>query len=220
MNLDTVVQYALNIAGTFGPTLIVILFIICLLGEFHIAIPYLLETIWLLAGYNVGSGDLTPWALLLMWTVAQAGRQAGTMTLFYLTRLGSTTISRLYQKHFGVSLAERSACSDAVAFRLWRRVGFLSPLSVAAGRLMWLRIPMTLTLGLQKRFKPLFMGVVLAGLVWDGILISIGLIGGLTPLTKSQMLLTSFAGLTLFYATTLTIRQIKRLRCKAHPTGA
>ncbi len=214
MNLDSIIQQALNIAGTFNLTLVVLLFSICVIGEFHIAVPYLLETVWLLAGYHVGSGALSPFALFLLWLAAQAGRQVGATALFYLTRLGSVSVSRIYQRRFGVSLAEQSAASNAIAFRFWRRLDYLSPLSVAAGRLFWLRIPLTLTLGVKRQLKPLCVGVLLSGLVWDGIYIVLGVIGGHTPLTREQMLLYSLAGLTLLYAVTVVARQLARAKRK------
>ena len=77
MNLEALFQQAFTLAGTFNPTLVVFLFIICFIGEFGICIPYLLETIWLMSGYNFGTGVIPLVDLLLLWLVAQVGRQAG-----------------------------------------------------------------------------------------------------------------------------------------------
>ncbi len=209
MNLENIVQLVLSVAGTFNPTLLIALFAICFIGEFHLSIPYLLETIWLLSGYHVVTGDLSPLRLGLLWLAAQAGRQSGAIALFYITRLGSVPLGRMYQKRFGPRLAEGSS-SDAMPLRLWRRISYLSPLSVAIGRLLWLRIPLTLALGVHRRLRPLWLGVLLSALVWDGIYIALGILGGHTALTRNQMLLYSVAGLTGFYLVPLFTRLLRR----------
>ncbi len=209
MNLESFLQQAVTFAGTFNFRLVIILFAICFIGEFHIAVPYLLETIWLLAGYRAGAGG-SPLDPFLLWLAAQAGRQVGATALFYLARVSSAPLKRLFQKYFGDSLPAQMSGNNSMPVRLLRRMKYLSPLSIAMGRLLWMRIPLTLALGIEGRLVPLWIGVALSSLVWDGIYIAIGIFGGRVELKPTEMLLYSLAGLTVLYALTFIIRRTVR----------
>lgn len=212
MNLEALIQQAFNLAGTFNPTLVIFLFIICFIGEFGICIPYLLETIWLLSGYNFGTGVIPLIDLLLLWLVAQVGRQAGGMTLSYLGRFGSMPIVKFYNKHFEANVNEKLAENNTTTVSFFRRINFLSPFSVALGRLIWLRIPISLILGAKKQLKTLSLGILMASLVWDGLYIFLGaVVGAHTALKPAQMILFSLIGLTLLYAGTFAFRHLWKL---------
>ena len=213
MNLEVIFQQVFNLAGTFNPTLVVFLFLICSIGEFGVSIPYLLETVWLVSGYNLGNGTLPFFELVLLWVVAQCGRQIGAAMLYHLGRFGSMPLMKLYHKYFQASLSEKLSGNSLMPFNFLRRVNSLSPFSVALGRLFWLRIPLTLTLGVKKQLRTLLLGVVLSSLVWDGIYISLGVIVGVNlRLEPFQMILYSLAGLTLLYAVNFAVGRLLRLR--------
>ncbi len=208
MNLEDILQQVLNVAGTFNLELVILLFLICSIGEFGISIPYLLETIWLLSGYHLVIGKMSPFDLVLLWLVAQAGRQSGATALFYFSRLGSMPLKRLYQKYLGAILSEKLAGSNALPLKLLRRVSELTPFTVAVGRFFGLRLPLTLTLAVQRRLKTLLPGVLLQSLVWDGIYIALGVVGGHAALKPIEMLLYSLVGLTVLYVLTFVIRHL------------
>ncbi len=210
MDLENILQQVLNVAGTFNLKLVILLFLICSIGEFGISIPYLLETIWLLSGYHLVIGTMSPFDQILLWLVAQAGRQSGATALFYFSRLGSVPLRRLYQKYLGAIMSEKLAGSNALPLKLLRRVSDLTPFTVATGRLFGLRIPLTLALAVQKRLKTLLPGVLLQSLVWDGIYIALGIAGGHTVLKPVEMLAYSLIGLTLLYILTFAIRHLSR----------
>lgn len=213
MNPEALFQQAFNLAGTFNPTLVVFLFVICFIGEFGICIPYLLETIWLLSGYNFGTGVIPLSDLVLLWLVAQVGRQAGGITLSYLGRFGSMPIIKFYNKHFEASVSEKLAENNSTTVSFFRRINFLSPFSVALGRLIWLRIPITLILGAKKQLKTLSLGILLASLVWDGMYIFLGaVVGARAALKPPQMIIYSLIGLTLLYAVSFAVRHLWKLR--------
>jgi membrane-associated protein len=213
MNLEAIFQQVFNLAGTFNPALVVFLFLICSIGEFGVSIPYLLETVWLVSGYNLGNGTLPFFELVLLWVVAQCGRQIGATMLYHLGRFGSMPLMKLYHKYFQASLSEKLSGNSLMPFSFLRRVNYLSPFSVALGRLFWLRIPLTLTLGVKKQLRTLLLGVVLSSLVWDGIYISLGVIvGANVRLEPFQMILYSLAGLTLLYAVNFAVGRLLRLR--------
>jgi hypothetical protein len=213
MNLEVIFHHVLNLAGTFNPTLVVFLFLICFIGEFGICVPYLLETIWLLSGYNFGTGVLPLSDLLLLWLVAQASRQAGGITLSYLGRFGSMPLIKFYNKHFEASVSEKIAENNSTSVNFFRRINFLSPFSIALGRLIWLRIPITLILGAKRQLKTLSLGVLLASLVWDGMYIFLGaVVGAHAALKPPQMILYSLVGLTILYAVSFATRHLWKLR--------
>lgn len=212
MNLDSVLQQALAFVGTFNINLVIFLFLICAIGEFGVSIPYLLETIWLLSGYHAGSGVIPPWDILLLWLAAQAGRQTGGALLYYVSRFGSLPLMKLYQRYFAASLSPKLTDTSFLPIKMFRRMDFLSPFSIALGRLFWLRIPLTLTLGVKKRLTTLSLGIMLSSLVWDSIYILLGVIGGRAVLKPWEMVLYSLIGLTVLYIATFAIRRFARLR--------
>ncbi len=212
MNLESFLQQALSFAGTFHLTLVIILFVICAIGEFGVTIPYLLETIWLLSGYNVIAGALTPFQLFLLWVIAMGGRQVGAIILYFISRLGINWLLRLYEKYFKANLAEKLSGTNGAPLRLLRQINYLSPFSIAFARLLWLRIPLTITLGIKRQLKTLTLGILLSALVYDIIYIALGVVGGKTVLKPVQMVLYSLIGLTALYIITFIVRRVLKSR--------
>lgn len=200
MNVDSLLQQIYSFSGTLGPKLALALFLICLVGEFGATVPYLLETVWLIAGYQVGIGALSGFEVALLLLTVQLGRQSGATALYYVARLGSTPLSRLYQKYGQNNLDGKVAAYQNGPWRLLKKFDLLSPFSVAMGRLLWLRLPLTLALGLKKKIGALTIGVLLSGLAWDGVYILVGAIAGTTVALKpAHMIAYSLAGLTAMY---------------------
>lgn len=211
MNFGGILQEVASVAGTFDLRLVIILFLICSVGEFGlVSIPYLLETIWLSLGYNFSTGVLTPYNLGLLWLVAQAGRQTGAIVLFYCGRFGSVPVVKLYQKYVKGRLSGKLSANPSGSLKFFGGINYLSPFSVAVGRLFGLRVPLSLAVGANRRLRANILGILLSSLIWDGIYISLGVFGGKMQLKPSQMILYSLIGLTLVYAMTLTVRHLRR----------
>ncbi|UCD09516.1 MAG: hypothetical protein JSU79_02420, partial [Dehalococcoidales bacterium] len=68
--------------------------------------------------------------------------------------------------------------------------------------------PLTQALGAGRKYRSLFLGIVLSSIVWDGIYILGGLAGGKTALEPIQMMLYSVIGLTGLYVVTFLVRQL------------
>jgi len=212
MNVEALIQQAFNLAGTFNTTLVIFLFIICFIGEFGPVVPYLLETIWLMTGYNFGTGVIPLIDVVLLWTVAFVGRMVGAVLLAYLGRFGSTPLIKFYNKHFEASVAEKLDENSSAKTSWWRKINFLSPFSIAMGRILWLRIPLSLILGAKKQMKALTLGILLSSLAWDGLYIVLGaVLGAHTALKPSQMILFSLIGLTALYLGTFAVRHLWKL---------
>jgi membrane-associated protein len=190
-----------------------LLFIICTIGEFGISIPYVLESIWLLVGYQLGAGVLSPLHLVGLWLAAQCGRQAGSMALYHVAKFGTTPLVRFYNKQRLSRFTSKLANSKVLS-----RINLASPFSVAFGRLFGMRIPLTLTLAVKKRQRMLSMGVLLSSVVWDTIYISLGIaVGTTTAIKPVHMFLASAAGLTLIYLITFLVRRLIR---RLHPASS
>lgn len=209
MSLSGLLSQALEITSTFNPKIAIILFLLCSIGEIGFALPYILETIWLLAGYQLGTGTLSVTDLLLIWLVAQAGRQTGSLVLYYSALLGFSPLKKFYKKSIEPRLPKRQIIPPAII----KSITHPSAFSVAMGRLIGLRIPMAVTMGASHRLLHLSLGVLLSSVIWDGIYLVVGRTVGSTMVPKPQyMLFYSLGGLTGLYLATLGIRYLWRRR--------
>jgi hypothetical protein len=212
MNLDNLFQFFLSFTGTFNIGLLITLFIICFAGEFHIAIPYLLEMIWLLSGYNVATGVLTPSQFMALWLTSQAGRQVGAASLFYLAYAGSKPITNFYNKHFKGAVSQKVTDNFVTRSKWFRSIDVYSPFSVALGRLFWLRIPLTIFLGIQKKLTANILGILISGAIWDAMYIVPGILGKAVGVKPVYMVIYSLGGLTVLYAVTFFGRRLLKRR--------
>ncbi len=209
MSFSDLLSQVLNITSTFNFKLALILYFLCAIGEVGFTLPYILETVWLLAGYHLAQGTITLPEVLYLWLIAQAGRQTGSVTLFYLSMAGMIPLRKLYNKYIQPRLPKRQIISD----NLKKRFANPSPFSIAVARLVGLRIPMAVTMSAKNKLYHLFLGVLLSSIVWDGIYLILGRMVGATVVPKPlNMLLYSLAGLTGLYLITLGIRYLLRLR--------
>jgi membrane-associated protein len=211
MNLSGLLAQALEITSTFNPKIAIILFLLCAIGEIGFTLPYILETIWLLAGYQLvrGNPPLPPGDLLLIWLVAQAGRQTGSLALYYSAALGLGPLRKFYRKF----IEPRFPKKQIIPPRLVKYLANPSPFSVAMGRLVGLRVPMAIAMSARQKLSHLALGVLLSSIIWDGIYLIIGATVGAAVVPEPQyMLLYSVGGLTVLYLVTLGVRYLLRLR--------
>jgi membrane-associated protein len=213
VNLAGFLQHIVSFTTTLDPRLAALLFVICAIGEFHLSIPYVLETVWLLVGFQLGSGVLSPLHFLGLWVAALAGREVGAVGLYRIGWSESNRLVWLYEKLRINRLIEKITARSTTV----RNINIYSPFSVAYGRLFGLRIPITLALGVKKRPRPLLWGVLLSSIVWDAVYISLGTVfGSALSIDPAYMFLASLAGLTIIYILTFMVR---RLRSRIKPAS-
>lgn len=207
MNLEGILQQIVAFTATLDPRMAALLFVICAIGEFGISIPYVLESVWLLVGYQLGSGVLSPLHLAGLWLAAQLGRQVGAIALYRVGRYGTPLLFRFYNKlHLARLLAKITSKSGTSKY-----INIFSPFSVAYGRLFGMRIPVTLALAVKRKPQMLSLGVLLSSIVWDAVYISLGIIFGSTVAIKpANIFLASLVGLTIIYVVTYTVRRLLR----------
>jgi len=206
---NSLVQQVYAFTGALDPRLVAALFLLCFIGEFGFAVPYLLETLWLLVGFQMGTRAIPALDAVALLLVVQAGRQTGATTLYFFSRLSSTPLSKLYDKLGITKLSQKLPADRKSPLRFLHGINFLSPFSIAIGRLMWLRVPLTLALGMKRKIAALSGGVLLSGLAWDMVYIIVGMIAGTTATLKpAQMLVYSLLGLTALYGLMFGIKLI------------
>ncbi|MDO8473368.1 MAG: hypothetical protein Q7T05_06065 [Dehalococcoidia bacterium] len=198
---------SLGLLTSLDPRTLLLLIVVCAVGEFAVGIPYVLESIWLLMGYYLGTHALSFSTLLVLWVAAQFGRQAGSMGLYYTARVGTYPLARLYRKLRISRFIPRAVQNSKVLDRMSRP----SPFSIAVSRLMGLRVPMALMSAARHDVKSLMLGVLLSSIVWDTVYIVVGLtVGAKAGLKPVEMLLVSLGGLTVLYAVLFGIRRLTK----------
>ncbi len=207
---------SLSLLGSFNIYVAAYLFLVCSIPEaIGLSIPYLLETTWLLAGYQFSSGVLSFSNLFLYVLIAIAGREAGAVALYQLSAAGSRLITRYFSRFMPKPDNNKN---NGSRFKLLQRLDFLSPFSVAIGRLVWLRIPTTIVLGAKGRLKTLIISVVISSLIWDGTYIALGGVAGRTFTAKPYLLALFFlAAVATSYLISLLIRFFVRIFLKRKP---
>lgn len=203
--MDFIFQNTVSFDISFHVWTVLILLFWCFIGEIGVTIPYVLESFWLLIGYNVGTGVLSPGYIIVLWIAAQTGRQSGALALYRIARFGMPAVEKLFHK---IRL-------DKFFDKLKARAGkvgntsLLSPLSVAFARMVGMRLPMMLVCAGKKQPGTLALGVLLSSIVWDALYLSLGAFFGTTlEIGQGYMLLISLGCISVIY---LAVYAIKKL---------
>ncbi len=221
MDLQVFTEQILNFTGTVNFWLVVSLFVMLAISEFGLSIPYLMETLWILVGYHAMTGSLPFFFLAALWVTAMCGRTCGAVVLYHLARFSGSWLIKLYRRIFKSALASRekeektfnnpSPAKENLFSRIWQKINSLSPFSVAFGRLIWMRVPLTLTLGFKRQIKVLVPGVMISSMIWDTTYILVGVVGGDANLQPFQIVLCSLSALTVIYGGIFLVRWVKKM---------
>jgi membrane-associated protein len=206
VDINSIISIYTNFLSQISDVTLVVL-VICLLGEvIGIGVPYLIETVWLVAGYNATTGINSVASLFLLLVVAQAGRMAGAMVLYFLSMGGSAA----WKKMKGY-LRVKNDVANSPVFKWFSGKNWtvVTPFSVALGRLLWMRLPLTIYLGTKRDWKTLLLGILISSALFDCVPIIIGAVIGKTVLIDSnELLLYSLGGLTVFYLACFGVRKL------------
>jgi len=194
-----------SFTATYDPLTALLLLAWCLVGEIGWTIPYVLESFWLLVGFNAGAGLISPWYIIMLWIAAQIGRQIGNIGLYFIARLGVPVLAEFFHKIHLDRFFNKIKLRTGAA----QRIDIASPFSVACGRMVGMRIPCLLVMAAKKKPGMLALGVVLQSLVWDALYISLGAIFGATvKIEPVYMLLISLGCITMMYIITYFIKKL------------
>jgi membrane protein DedA with SNARE-associated domain len=195
MEIQEFLANLINLIGTYSPLVGLSLFVLCLFGEvIGVGIPYVLEAALMLAGYNASINDNLLFNVVIIMIMTLTGRLVGTLIIYYLARRGEKLTNKIR------TFFESKANSNSFLQKMTARVNLMSPFSVAAGRLLWLRYPITLLMAAQGKLKVLMLGTVLSSVIYDGVYMVIGaVVGANTTLEPVQVIICFMAGLTVVY---------------------
>jgi hypothetical protein len=207
LNIEKSIMDMLTSTSTIDPRMAVILFTVCAVGEFGASIPYVLEGVWLFAGYQFGAGLSTPLHLVGLLFFTQCGRQVGALLFYRMCRFGSSPLQHLYQKlHLKRLFSRLTQKSGAL-----NHVNLSSPFSVAYARLFGMRIPIGLAMAMKRNPKVLSLGVFISSIIFDAIYVLLGMaFGATTSIKPIYVFLASLGALTVLYLTTFVVRLIRK----------
>jgi len=211
MNIADIIKEIITFAGTYNPLLIICLFVLLLLNEFGFFIPCLLETIWIIVGYNLHVGSISVYQAVALMAASMAGHLTGSLILYNLSKLGSPWILKVYHRFINSSTTSTFAKSNSLPVRILKKANLLSPYPVALGRLLWMKIPLTLTLGVRKNLRTLMLAVMLSSFVSDSTICTLGFIGGSMKLNPLQTIFYSMAGIFLIYTVIFILKKVYSL---------
>ncbi len=237
--MESIFGQVLDLSSSFSPWLVLALFLLATMAELGATVPLLLETVWLFTGYHFITGTLPAHYLVLFVAVTLAGRLTGSAILFTLSWYGKTALfeplvayckprlasvvnhagplrkpaaflTRLFCKlKPRISQDEVTAIKDTRSFTISGHRFRLSPLTVAMGRFVWLRIPLTIGLGAARQRFPLFGGVAIFSVAWDAAYIIIGVAGGNSGIDQTQMALYPLGAIITISALVFAIKRLK-----------
>jgi len=206
--IDTIKEFlvqGLNVVTTFNIETFLLLLILCLVGEaLGIVVPYLFETTLILIGYSFSNGNIHFWELILLLVATEIGRLSGSYFMYLIGR-GGTKLLEKWAKRLRINTGIR----DSWLVRRFGKINLLNPFSVAIGRLLWLRIPLTFVLSARRDLKTLLIAVALSTMIYDGAYLVIGaVVGTAFAIEPVRMLPFLIGGLTVTYVVTFAIRRL------------
>jgi membrane-associated protein len=198
----------LALTGSLNIWLVISILVLFPISEFGLSIPYLMETMWILVGYHAHHSGVFAAEIPVLLLVAVCARMAGATALYSLIGLGRSWILKVYNRFFGFALSPDTSASNSLPARVLRRLNLFSPFTVAFGRLIWLKIPITLTMSVRKNLRVLLMGAAISSLIWDSIYILIGVVVGSAELKTWETVLYSIGALTVIYSLIFLARRL------------
>ncbi|MBI2545030.1 MAG: hypothetical protein HYW22_00305 [Candidatus Aenigmarchaeota archaeon] len=196
------IAQVLGLTSSFNLEIGLLLFLLTILGELVPAVPYVLETFWLLAGYQLSMEVLQFQDLVLLWLTAQVGRQLGAYILYKLAMHENLGLIKWYKK----SLAKLESEKKKMKIKFIHRINFTSPFFLAFGRLIGLHIPLTLYLSIKRKLRMLQLSVLVSSIVSDITFIIIGFIAHKVAFKPLYLIFYSLIGLTVFYSALMIAR--------------
>ena len=162
---------------------------ITFLGEIYIQVPLLMESVWLIVGYQVGTQTsfLTVVNTLALFLFAQLGRQLMMAAVFFLFPRISQPLVRFYTRVIKPSrylhwLAERFNNN-----RYFNEQNFLTFGSSSFGMLTPLNGPIKLLLVIRRKLKTLLLATFISSTIFDGIYIVLGSVFHTTRLNLAYL---------------------------------
>lgn len=169
-------HYLESAFNTTNPPGLAILFLLAVITDIGVPVPFVLDTILLLTAYKVLVSGHPHWTPVIMIIIMLfVGRQVGSGILYLLSRYFGQAFLGWVKKHFP------SVGTSLDSFKI--RVNHWAPLVVVTGRLTPGLLQMTSVASgaIRMRYKYFALGIALASLIYDGILILLALFAAHNP---------------------------------------
>ncbi len=162
---------------TTNPSGLIILFLLAVITDIGVPVPFVLDTILMLTAYNIIHSPVAhQWTPVVMIVVMLfIGRQVGSGILYLLSRYFGQAFLRWVKKHFP------AVGNGLDSFKI--RLNHWAPLVVVTGRLTPGLLQMTSVASgaIHMRYKYFALGIALASIIYDGLLILLALIVAHNP---------------------------------------
>jgi membrane-associated protein len=206
---EEITNQILALTGSLNIWLVIAILVLFAVSEFGLSIPYLMETMWILVGFHARHDLVFGVEIPLLMLVSVCARCTGAAILYHFVGLGRGWLLKVYRRFFSFALsAEAANNGSSLPARVLRRMNLSSPFIVALGRMIWLKIPITLTMSVRKELKPLLKGAAIYSLIWDSIYILIGVMVGSAELKTWQTVLYSVGALVVVYSLVFLARRL------------
>lgn len=196
----------LDVSAGFNARAAALIFLLIMVGEANIAVPLLIESVWLLVGYQTGL-DFTAIAnTFVLFLIAQSGRQTGMLGVYWLFPAINKPLSRLYLKPLQANRYYRKFASNDYLYN----ARFLSIPSAALGMMTPLCGPIKIFLILKRRLKVLLVGTLLSGMAFDICYIVLGATFRTTTLNLAYLPAFMLGGFIILLLLKLRARHVFR----------
>lgn len=183
-----------DITGGVNLGVISTMFLLAMLSEVYIQVPFLIESVWLLVGYQSTMNGTAILNVAIIYLVASAGRQIVMLVMFREIGAINTSLSRLYASRIQKSKHYRRYAENKGLYEM----KFLSVPSAALGMLTWLNGPIKFVLILKRRLRVLLLGTLFSGMTFDAIYLTLGAVFGKTPLQLAYLPILLLVGFLFF----------------------
>jgi hypothetical protein len=192
----TAILNTLDITAGLNFKVISAIFLLTVLGEVNIAVPLLIEALWLMVGYqiDVNTSPLSVLNLLLTFIVAQAGRQIGISSVYFAFKAMNNPFSKLFLKR----VQGNRFCQKYLAGDSPHGAKYFSLSSATIGMLTPLNCAIKLLLVLKRKLKILLIGTLLSGMAFDITYIVMGGVFHATTLNLAYMPIFMLIGFLVF----------------------
>ncbi len=203
MVLNEILTQLLTLTSDFNPNVAVLLFLLTFIGEIVPFVPYVIETLWLVAGFQYSRGILPFSDLIYLFLAAQIGRQIGAMVLYSMSGRDHFKLIAKYKR--GLSALEN--IQKHMTFKFVHNLHFKSPFSIAFGRLIGLHIPLTMLSAIRKKLRILLLGILVSSIASDVTFMVIGFVAHKNALSPVYAIFYSLVGLTAIYVAAIMGRR-------------
>lgn len=184
----------LDITGDFNLKIALGILLLTIIGEANLHVPLLMESVWLVMGYQAGTSSSAIADLVVLFLIAQSGRQIGMSAIYYIFESVNAPLSRLFAR----SLGSNRYYKKYAQHKYLTSVEFLSVPSATLGMMTPLNGPIKVILVVKRKLKTLLVSTLLSGMTFDATYIVMGGVFHITSLSLNYLPTCLLIGFLMF----------------------